>query len=107
MSARRIAWAAFLATAFMSFVAVLLGMLTTAHGVPNSHNPIATAVIQVALAIPFIAVGPLLVARRPDNAIGWLFCGVALLWSFDAFTAAWGGWSLYGGGNLPAPEIAL
>jgi hypothetical protein len=105
--ARRIAWAAFLLFIAMSFVAVLLGVLSSVHGVPKSHNPIAASVVQILLGIPFIAVGPLLVARRPDNAIGWLFCGVALLWSFDALAFSWGAWTLYGGGDLPGPKIAL
>jgi hypothetical protein len=107
VSARTAAWTAFVLTVAMSLLALLLGVLTTAHGVAHSHNPMASAVIAVVMAAPFISVGPLLVARRPDNAIGWLFCGVAVAWAFSAFTASWGGWTLYGGGNLPAPEIAV
>jgi hypothetical protein len=106
VSARTAARSAFALTLALAGVALVLGVLTTAHGVTHAHNPLGPVLVEVVIALPFLAVGPLVAARRPDNPIGWLFCGVALLWMLTAAAASYAGYSTYGGGSLPAPEIA-
>jgi hypothetical protein len=103
--ARAAAWSALTLALLLAGGALLLGTLTVSHGVPDDVN--LGGLIGIVLALPFLAVGPLVVARRPDNAIGWLFCAMALLFTFNAFAACWGAYSLYGGGGLPAPRIAV
>jgi hypothetical protein len=106
VSARTAARSAFALTLALAAVALLLGVLTTADGVPHEHNPLGPALVVVVLALPFLAVGPLVAGRRPDNPIGWLFCGVALLWAVNAAATSYAGYSIYGDGSLPKPEIA-
>src|SRR6476469_4369968 len=49
---------------------------------------------QTAL-LAFPLVGAIIVRRRPANAIGWLFCGLGLLWSVYVLADAWAVYSLY------------
>ncbi|HEY7280432.1 MAG TPA: hypothetical protein VID47_02460, partial [Actinomycetota bacterium] len=41
---------------------------------------------DVLLAVSMVAVGPLLLFRRPDNPIGWLMTAAAVSTGFQAFT---------------------
>ena len=40
----------------------------------------------IALVLTYGGVGALIATRQPRNAIGWLFCAIALLFAFTAFT---------------------
>jgi signal transduction histidine kinase len=42
------------------------------------------------LALTFAVVGALIASRRPDNWLGWLFCGDGMLISFQNFAGAYG-----------------
>ena len=64
--------------------------LERSAGLPN-RTPVDDAVLQVGFGA-FAVVGALLVARRPDNAIGWIMASVALMVAIfhtgDTYTAA-------------------
>jgi hypothetical protein len=107
VSARTAARAALVLTVLMSVLGLVFAVLLAGLDVPGGDNAVATAFIDVVLVIPFLSVGPLLVARRPDNAIGWLFCGVALLWAFSGLTMTYGAYALYSDAGLPAARLAL
>lgn len=70
------------------------------------HPPGFTTVIQVVvdilsnIAVP--ALGALLVSRRPENAIGWLFCVAGLALAIGQFGQAYAAHALYAHpGSLP------
>ena len=63
------------ATLFVSTVVVELASVTLSWGLEARYDTLGYAFYSVILA----AAGALVVSRRPDNAIGWLFCGTALL----------------------------
>jgi hypothetical protein len=107
VSARTSARAALVLTVLMSVLGIVFAVLLAGRDVPNGGNAVATTFIDVVLALPFISVGPLLVARRPENAIGWLFCGVAITWAFSGLTVSYGAYALYGDPGLPAARLAL
>jgi hypothetical protein len=50
------------------------------------QNPLATGGAQIAVAVPFAAVGLVVATRRPRNPIGWLMLvlGVSLLFYIDS-----------------------
>ena len=46
------------------------------------------AVLTGVLSLAFPAVGALIASRLPTNPIGWLFCGMGLLYTANRFTGA-------------------
>jgi hypothetical protein len=64
--------------------------------------------LQVApLTLAWVAVGALVASRRPENPIGWLFCGVGLALAVDGAAYAYGLYALYGPARvLPAGVTA-
>ncbi|HEU0116111.1 MAG TPA: histidine kinase, partial [Thermomicrobiales bacterium] len=47
-----------------------------------------------AMFLAYPAVGALIAARQPRNAVGWLFCALGLLWSLGFLAAAYGAFGL-------------
>ena len=47
------------------------------------------AILAEVLSLVFPAVGALIVSRLPTNLIGWIFCGVGLLYAGGRFTEAY------------------
>src|SRR5215204_5483718 len=52
------------------------------------------AVITGVLSITFPTVGALIIARLPTNPVGWIFCGVGLLYALRRFTMAYADYAL-------------
>jgi signal transduction histidine kinase len=52
-------------------------------------------------AISFAIVGALIVWRRPRNRIGWVCCGIGILWGFEEFVLGFSGYLTY----APHPPI--
>jgi hypothetical protein len=63
------------------------------------------AVIEV-LLVAYGTVGALIASRRPENAIGWIFCALGLALAVASVASGYADYGLYGGGPLPAPELA-
>jgi hypothetical protein len=83
--ATRVAWS--LLAAYAVTVAVLVGL-----AVPNGTFAFESLGDTVALLLAFTAfmvVGSLIVAHRPGNAVGWVFCAVALLAVSGALGEEW------------------
>jgi hypothetical protein len=72
---------------------------------PGADGPLSLAAASSAIAVPFGAIGALLVVRRPENAIGTLFCVVAILFAAGSLANGWCAYAAYGGG-LPAAGFA-
>ncbi len=118
MSARGASWLAWSLLAIsitLAITAVVLGLSGTAD-----------LVIVLSGAIPglvFGATGALVASRLPRNPIGWIFCGLALLFEFsvcsDTYVAygsqasgfltgrAWVGWTSQWSTNALAPALII
>jgi hypothetical protein len=63
--------------------------------------------IDAVLALTFPTVGAIIASRRPDNAVGWIFCAVGLCGGTEIFTVEYGIYALVTNpGSLPAGVIA-
>ena len=82
-----VAWSAFAVSAAM--VAGTL-VITSLRG--SSVTAFGTAANLVVLT--FSLVGGLIAARRPDNPIGWIFCGVGLSFALAGIASAWADYAL-------------
>jgi hypothetical protein len=88
MKGRAAAWVAWsLATLTMLCTVVHVTLWTLAHPVEGAVDSRGEA----GLPIAFVVVGALVVTRRPDNRIGWLFCAGATF----AVTGALDAYALY------------
>src|SRR5215212_5524003 len=97
MSARVPAWLAWclwlLCVALISF-ALLFYFL--ASPTPATDTPPALTAFLRALSLAFPTVGALVTSRRPENPIGWIFCGTGLLYGVQAFASGYANYALPG-----------
>src|SRR5215212_2604595 len=74
--ARRLAWSIWV----LSVGLLTAGLLIAYAGDPNSFGSnLVVNLFAVPTIIAFATVGALIASRRPENPIGWVFCGSALL----------------------------
>jgi hypothetical protein len=62
------------------------------------------AVLTGVLSLAFPTVGALIVSRLPTNPIGWLFCGMGLLYGAGRFTGAYADYALLENFAFPGGE---
>jgi hypothetical protein len=66
--------------------------------------------LEVLLAVALLAfpvVGAVVVSRRPENSIGWLFCAVGIPFGMSGMAHGWGVYALFvEPGSLPGGEVA-
>jgi hypothetical protein len=98
MSARATSWLAWclwlLCVALISFA--LLFHFLASPTTPTETPPALTA-FMMALSLAFPTVGALVASRRPENPIGWIFCGTGLLYGVQAFASGYADYALPGG----------
>jgi hypothetical protein len=98
MSARATSWLAWclwlLCVALISFA--LLFHFLASPTTPTDTPPALTAFMR-ALSLAFPTVGALVASRRPENPIGWIFCGTGLLYGVQAFASGYADYVLPGG----------
>jgi hypothetical protein len=107
MSARATFWLAWclwlLCVALISFG--LLFFFLTSPIPPTDTPPTLTAFFRV-LSLAFPTVGAVVASRRPENPIGWIFCGAGLLTGVQAFASGYADYTLLGHtGSLPGGEL--
>ena len=107
MSARATFWLAWclwlLCVALISF-ALLFYFL--ASPTPATDTPPALTAFLRALSLAFPTVGALVASRRPENPIGWIFCGTGLLYGVQAFASGYADYALLGyTGSLPGGDL--
>ncbi|HET6659999.1 MAG TPA: hypothetical protein VFH16_08800 [Rubrobacter sp.] len=107
MSARATSWLAWclwlLCVSLISF-ALLFSFL--ASPTPATDTPPAITAFLSALSLAFPTVGALVASRRPENPIGWIFCGTGLLYGVQAFASGYANYALLGHtGSLPGEEL--
>jgi hypothetical protein len=72
---------------------------------PTDTPPALTTFLRV-LSLAFPTVGALVASRRPENPIGWIFCGAGLLYGVQAFASGYAHYaSLRHTGSLPGGEL--
>jgi hypothetical protein len=108
MSLRAAAWLAWSVWALcvaLAISAVLLNLSTPLDPVKSSSN--LGVVIAVSLLV-YPTVGAFVASRRPENLVGWVLCGVGLLFVTEGFAVAYAGYTLSArSGSLPGEQIAL
>ena len=107
MSSRATSWLAWclwlLCVALISFALLFyfLASPTPATDTP----PTLTALFRI-LSLAFPTVGALVASRRPENPIGWIFCGTGLLYGVQAFASGYADYALLEHtGSLPGGEF--
>jgi hypothetical protein len=69
--------------------------------VPTRGGPISNLFIAVAL-LAYPTVGAIVASRRPNNLVGWILCGIGLLFGVAAFADAYAYYARAAGpGSLP------
>jgi hypothetical protein len=102
---RWIAWVLWSSSVALLVVTAVLLVLSGDVDPAGSTGPAFDAVIAVAL-LTFPTVGLVIALRRPENAIGWLFCGVGVPFALTSACFAYSLYTVAGGGSLPGGEIA-
>jgi hypothetical protein len=107
MSARATSWLAWclwlLCVSLISFA--LLFYFLASQTTPTDTPPALTAFLR-ALSLAFPTVGALVASRRPENPIGWIFCGTGILYGVQAFASGYANYALLGhAGSLPGGEV--
>jgi hypothetical protein len=111
MSRSRLAWAlcgsATVASLLVGGLRILIA--GAGHDVPADLEPGAGDIVWPMVVLAFAFVGALVASRRPDNPIGWIFCGGAVAFSLSGLGEAYAVYTLFaepgallGGGRTTA-----
>jgi hypothetical protein len=95
MSARSAAWLAWSVCAFsvaLTLLYVLLNLLTPR--IPMRELFLGFDVFYTIGLLLYPTVGALVASRRPQNPIGWIFCGIGFLSAAQSFAVSYGDYSL-------------
>src|SRR5215210_4647909 len=104
-TAARLAWSAWVMCVALIALALLLDFVTGDVPVaPQERLGPGLAVLTGGLAVTFPTVGALIASRLPTNPIGWIFCGVGLLYGARRFTTAYADYALLQNWALPWGE---
>jgi hypothetical protein len=103
-----IAWSSWALSVALVPVGLALGYLALSASLPPGREPILPLIaVAEVLVLSYGTVGALVAARRPGNAIGWIFCAVGLALAVASAATGYADYGLYGSGDsLPAPELA-
>src|SRR5215207_9540779 len=110
MSHRTAAWLAWSLCAVcvaLLGLALLLDFLTgevIPAGMPGERPGPGVAVLTGVLSLAFPTVGALIASRLPTNPIGWLFCGMGVLYDAGRFTGAYADYALAENFAFPGGE---
>jgi signal transduction histidine kinase len=111
MNRRTAAWLAWslcgVCVALIAF-ALLLDFVTDESlmaGLPEQRLGPGFAVLAGVLSLAFPTVGALIASRLPANPIGWIFCGMGLLYAVQRFTTAYVDYALLENISLPGGEF--
>lgn len=74
-----VAWAGCAATGLLVVTTVTLAALTPTDRLPEDLRPGPSWLLIPLYPLVLAAVGTLIASRRPENSIGWLMCGAAML----------------------------
>ena len=107
MTARRLAWLAPVLAAVLGAVTVAFQIATPAERLPPEDRLDLLDVLFGVAFVGYAAVGALIIARHPRNAVGWLFCGVGITLPATGLLYAYATYGLVGTSDgLPGDELA-
>ena len=89
-----LAWSVWLLCVVLISFALLFYFLSSPT--PETQTPPALTAFLRALSLAFPTVGALVASRRPENPIGWIFCGTGLLYGVQAFASGYADYALPG-----------
>src|SRR5215217_4857226 len=93
-----LAWSLCAACVALIALAVLLDFLTPESILVTSSEAVRAdpgfAILTGVLALAYPTVGALIASRLPTNPIGWIFCGLGLLYAARRFTIAYADYAL-------------
>jgi hypothetical protein len=99
-----LAWSIWALCILITAFAALLGLLTA---LDQDTSEWVLPILLVVLLLTFPTVGALVASRRPENSIGWIFCGAGLVLAVGVFATAYADYALSAGrGSLPGEEYA-
>src|ERR671921_905415 len=107
-AATRLAWSLWAACVVLIAFALLLDFITYDAmdiTMPDDRIQGIAAPIGI-LSLVYPTIGALIVSRLPRNPIGWLFCGVGLLYAIRRFAQAYAEYALYGNIAFPLGDYA-
>ena len=97
-----LAWSLWAVCVVLIALALLLDFLTDDVPVsPGERLDPGLAVLAGMLSLAYPTVGALIASRLPTNPIGWIFCGVGLLYAARRFTIAYADYALLMNFALP------
>src|SRR5215211_8857998 len=103
-----LAWSLWAVCAALVALALLLDFLTADVPLVPGERQLrlgpGLAVLTGVLSLAYPTVGALIASRLPTNPIGWIFCGVGLLYETQRFTIAYADYALLGGFGWPGGE---
>jgi hypothetical protein len=88
------AWSVWALCVALFASAVLLDFFNSS--VPTRGGPISNLYIAVAL-LAYPTVGAIVASRRPKNLVGWIFCGMGLVFGVSVFAEAYASYTLAAG----------
>src|SRR5829696_4088322 len=102
-----LAWSLWAVCVVLIGLALLLDFLTSEvipAGLPGQRPGPGFAVLTGLLSLAFPIVGALIASRLPTNPIGWIFCGMGLLYAAGRFTGAYADYALVENFAFPGGE---
>jgi hypothetical protein len=99
-----LAWSLWAVCVALIGLALLLDFLTVTVPIPEARPPFGLAVLTGVLALAFPTVGALIASRLPANPIGWIFCGMGVLYGAGRFTEAYADYALNENFAFPGGE---
>jgi len=103
-----LAWSLWAVCVALIALGLLLDSLTDELVPPDVPAEIlvgpALAVLSAVLSLAYLTVGALIASRLPTNPIGWIFCGVGLLFETRRLTTAYANYALLENFAFPGGE---
>ena len=103
-----LAWSLWAVCVVLIALALWLDFLTTEDAnvilPPAERLGLSLSVLTGVLSLAFPTVGALIASRLPTNPIGWIFCGVGLLYIAQRFTTAYADYALLVNLAFPGAE---
>ena len=105
-AATRLAWSLWAACVVLIAPAFLLDFLTPDSFPfrPGDRLSPVLAVLAGVLSLAYPTVGALIASRLPGNPVGWIFCGLGLLYAMWRFSEAYADYALLENFALPGGE---
>jgi hypothetical protein len=102
-----LAWSLWVLCVVLIALALLLDFLTDDVPLVSGERPSPSiAILAGVLSLAYPTVGALIASRLPTNPIGWIFCGVGLLYAVRRSTEAYADYALLENFALPWGEYA-